>query len=33
MDYLQVYDHRRERAGYIKASQVRLVRTDADAAP
>jgi len=24
-DYLQVYDHRRERAGYIKASQVRLV--------
>lgn len=32
MDYLQVYDHRRERAGFIKASQVRLVRTDADAA-
>ncbi|HAT31321.1 MAG TPA: hypothetical protein DCW29_10860 [Janthinobacterium sp.] len=25
MDYLQVYDHRRERAGYIRASQVRLV--------
>ena len=25
LDYLQVYDHRRERAGYIKASQVRLV--------
>lgn len=24
-DYLQVYDHRRERAGYIKASQVRVV--------
>ncbi len=24
-DYLQVYDHRRERAGYIKASQVKLV--------
>lgn len=23
MDYLQVYDHRRERAGYIRASQVR----------
>lgn len=23
MDYLQVYDHRRERAGYIKTSQVR----------
>ena len=26
LDYLQVYDHRRERAGFIKASQVRLVR-------
>lgn len=25
MDYLQVYDHRRERAGYIRASQVRTV--------
>ena len=24
-DYLQVYDHRRERAGFIKASQVKLV--------
>lgn len=24
MGYLQVYDHRRERAGYIRASQVRL---------
>lgn len=24
-DYLQVYDHRRERAGYIRASQVRRV--------
>lgn len=22
-DYLQVYDHRRERAGYLRASQVR----------
>lgn len=32
MDYLQVYDHRRERAGFIKASQVRLVRTEADGA-
>ena len=30
LDYLQVYDHRRERAGYIRASQVRL--TDASAA-
>jgi hypothetical protein len=25
MDYLQVYDHRRERAGYIRASHVRKV--------
>ena len=25
MDYLQVYDHRRERAGYIRTSQVRRV--------
>jgi hypothetical protein len=25
MDYLQVYDHRRERAGYIRATQVRKV--------
>lgn len=25
MDYLQVYDHRRERAGYIRAAQVRRV--------
>ena len=32
MDYLQVYDHRRERAGFIKASQVRLVITEADGA-
>ena len=30
LDYLQVYDHRRERAGYIKASQVRLVSLQAD---
>lgn len=33
MDYLQVYDHRRERAGFIKASQVRLIRMDPDDAP
>jgi hypothetical protein len=33
MDYLQVYDHRRERAGFIKANQVRLVRMDPDDAP
>ena len=32
MDYLQVYDHRRERAGYIRASAVRKVAlTPADA--
>ena len=29
LDYLQVYDHRRERAGYVKASQVRLVSLEA----
>ena len=33
MDYLQVYDHRRERAGYIRASQVRLTDAGADEAP
>ena len=27
-DYLQVYDHRRERAGYIRASQVRVESLD-----
>jgi hypothetical protein len=32
-DYLQVYDHRRERAGFIKASQVRLVPMSPDQAP
>lgn len=32
LDYLQVYDHRRERAGFIKASQVRIINTDADSA-
>ncbi|MFZ6845447.1 hypothetical protein [Undibacterium sp. RuTC16W] len=30
LDYLQVYDHRRERAGYIKASQVRIISTKPD---
>src|SRR5262245_42527250 len=25
LDYLQVYDHRRERAGFIRASQVRRI--------
>jgi hypothetical protein len=33
LDYYQVYDHRRERAGYIKASQVRMLRMDPDDAP
>ena len=33
LDYLQVYDHRRERAGYIKASQVRLVSLEPNDAP
>ena len=32
LDYLQVYDHRRERAGFIKASQVRVITTEADSA-
>ena len=32
LDHLQVYDHRRERAGYVKASQIRLLGTaEADA--
>jgi hypothetical protein len=32
-DYLQVYDHRRERAGYIRATQVQRQSLAADAAP
>lgn len=32
-DYLQVYDHRRERAGYIRAAQVRQVALSAGDAP
>lgn len=32
-DYLQVYDHRRERAGYIKASQVRQLALQESSAP
>ena len=32
-DYLQVYDHRRERAGFIRATQVRKVALDAASAP
>ncbi|MEY2893371.1 MAG: hypothetical protein RJA98_3279 [Pseudomonadota bacterium] len=33
LDHLQVYDHRRERAGFVRASQVRLTRADAAEAP
>ena len=33
LDYLQVYDHRRERAGFVKASQVRPLALDAASAP
>jgi len=33
MDHLQVYDHRRERAGYVRASQVRLTQANAAEAP
>ena len=32
-DFLQVYDHRRERAGYIRASQVRVQSLQPEAAP
>jgi hypothetical protein len=33
MDYLQVYDHRRERAGYVRATQVRTVGIEPEDAP
>ncbi len=33
MDYLQVYDHRRERAGFIHTSQVRMLSTKPADAP
>jgi len=33
MDYLQVYDHRRERSGYIRASQVRTQSLEPKDAP
>jgi hypothetical protein len=33
MDYLQVYDHRRERAGYVRASQVRVLALEPEDAP
>lgn len=32
-DFLQVYDHRRERAGYIRATQVRVISLKPEAAP
>lgn len=33
MDYLQVYDHKRERAGFVRASQVRRTAMSAAQAP
>jgi len=33
LDYLQVYDHRRERTGYVKATQVRELSIKAEDAP
>lgn len=33
LDYLQVYDHRRERAGYVRVGQVRTYPLDPAAAP
>jgi hypothetical protein len=33
LDYLQVYDHRRERGGFVRASQVRRLGSSAEAAP
>jgi hypothetical protein len=33
LDFLQVYDHRRERAGYVRATQVRAVSGNAAEAP
>jgi hypothetical protein len=32
-DFVQVYDHRRERAGFVRSSQVRIVSGEPDAAP
>ncbi|MGB0126021.1 MAG: hypothetical protein WBP72_00185, partial [Rhodocyclaceae bacterium] len=32
-DYLQVYDHRRERAGYVRAGQARVQSLKPEAAP
>jgi hypothetical protein len=32
-EFLQVYDHRRERAGFVRATQVRVVPTVSEAAP
>ncbi|WP_228518852.1 SH3 domain-containing protein [Methylophilus sp. 13] len=33
MDYLQVYDYKRERAGYIRADQVRMTKFESAEAP
>lgn len=32
-DFLQVWDHRRERGGYVRASQIRPLKLDAEGAP
>src|SRR5690349_6080237 len=32
-EFLQVYDHRRERAGFVRASQVRVLSSKPEAAP
>lgn len=33
MEFLQVYDHRRERAGFVRSAQVRVLSTQPEAAP
>ena len=33
MDYLQIYDYRRERGGFVRASQVRRIKLTAEEAP
>jgi len=33
LEFLQVYDHRRERAGFVRSTQVRVLSTKTEAAP
>jgi hypothetical protein len=33
LDYVQVWDHKRERGGFVRASELRRLKTGADAAP